>query len=197
MGWTLEERRDRIVDAALQIAADQGVEHVNLRAAAHGAGISWDTAQATFEDQADLLRALSVTVTTKNISPESLRLDAQGPIAEVLDNIAIEVWRALSARRDHQLVSYELAIIALRRTALRSLATDQYDKGRAFAATLLTAFAEVQGITWARPIEQLSRYTATFLDGVSLAWVVDRDDERAQEQVLMMAEYLTSQVVEP
>lgn len=197
MGWTLEERRDRIVDAALQIAADQGVEHVNLRAAAHGAGISWDTAQATFEDQADLLRALSVTVTTKNISPESLRLDAQGPIDEVLDNIAIEVWRALSARRDHQLVSYELAIVALRRTALRSLATDQYDKGRAFAATLLTAFAEVQGITWARPIEQLSRYTATFLDGVSLAWVVDRDDERAQEQVLMMAEYLTSQVVEP
>ena len=197
MSWTLEERRDRIVDAALQIAADQGVEHVNLRAAAHGAGISWDTAQATFEDQADLLRALSVAVTTKNISPDSLRLDAQGPIAEVLDNIALEVWRALSARRDHQLVSYELAIIALRRTALRSLATDQYDKGRAFAATLLTAFAEVQGITWARPIDQLGRYTATFLDGVSLAWVVDRDDERAQEQVLMMAEYLTSQVIEP
>ena len=197
MGWTLEERRDRIVDAALQIAADQGVEHVNLRAAAHGAGISWDSAQQTFEDQADLLRALSVAVTTKNITSETLSLGAQGPVNEVLGVIAEQVWEALSARRDHQLVSYELVLVALRRTALRSLATDQYAKARAFATTLLTTFAEVQGITWARPMDQIARYTSTFLDGVSMGWVVDRDDAAAHEQVLMMAEYLTSLVVEP
>ena len=197
MGWTLEERRDRIVDAALQIAADQGIEHVSLRAAAHGAGISWDTALETFDDHADLLRAVSVSVTTKNISPATLRLDAEGPVNEVLDAIALEVWRALSARRDYQLVSFELALVALRRTALRSLVTAQYDKGRAFATTLLTAFAEAQGITWARPIEEISRYTSTFLDGVSMSWVVDRDNAAAEGQVRMMAEYLTSLVVEP
>ena len=197
MGWTLEERRDRIVEAALQIAAEQGIEHVSLRAAAHLAGISWDTAQEAFDDHADLLRALSVKVTTKNISPDTLSLDAQGPIDEVLAGIAEQVWKALSARRDYQLVSFELALVALRRTALRSLVTAQYDKGRAFATTLLTTFAERRGITWSRPIEEISRYTATFLDGVSMAWVVDRDDERAAGQVQMMAEYLSSLVVEP
>lgn len=197
MGWTLEERRDRIVEAALQIAADQGIEHVSLRAAAHSAGISWDTALETFDDHADLLRAISVSVTTKNISPQSLRLDAEGPIDELLSTIAAEVWCALSARRDYQLVSFELALVALRRTALRSLVTAQYDKGRAFATTLLTAFAEAQGITWSRSIEEISRYTSTFLDGVSMSWVVDRDDARAEEQVQMMAEYLATLVVKP
>ena len=197
MGWTLEERRDRIVEAALQIAADQGTEHVSLRAAAHAAGISWDSAQDAFEDHADLLRALSVFVTTRNISPDTLRLDAQGPINEVLADVAAQVWQALSARRDYQLVSYELALVALRRTVLRSLVTAQYDKARGFANSLLTAFAEAQGITWTRPIEEISRFTATFLDGVSMAWVVDRDDARAEQQVQMMAEYISSLVAEP
>lgn len=197
MGWTLEERRDRIVDAALQLAADQGIEHVSLRAAAHSEGISWESAREVFDDHMELLRAMSVSVTTKNISPDSLKLDADGTVAEVLDTVAAQVWAALSDRRDYQLVSYELALFALRRTALRSLATAQYDKGRAFAATLLTAFAEHQGITWTRPIEEISRFTATFLDGVSLAWVVDRDDDAAAQQVLMMAEYIASLVEEP
>ena len=34
MGWSLEERRGRIVDAAVQLATDRGIEHLTLRAAA-------------------------------------------------------------------------------------------------------------------------------------------------------------------
>ncbi|SDC82053.1 transcriptional regulator, TetR family [Sanguibacter gelidistatuariae] len=196
MGWTLEERRDRIVDAALQLAADQGIEHVNLRAAAHSAGIAWEAAQEIFDDHTDLLQAMSVSVTTKNISPDTLVLDADGPVAEALEAVGAQVWKALSARRDYQLVSYELALVSLRRTALRSLVTAQYDKGRAFAAAILTAFAEHHGVTWTRPIEEIGRFTAAFLDGVSMAWVVDRDDAAAEEQVRMMAQYLASLVEE-
>lgn len=196
MGWTLDERRDRIVDAALQLAADQGIEHVTLRAAAHGAGIAWDAAQASFDDHADLLKAMSVAVTTKNITPESLMLDTSGPVEEVLATVGAQVWQALSARRDFQLVSYELALVSLRRTALRSLVTAQYDKARAFATSLLLAFAAEQGITWSRPIEEIGRFTATFLDGVSMAWVVDRDDALAAQQVAMMTEYLATLVEE-
>lgn len=196
MGWTLEERRDRLVDAALQLAADQGIEHVNLRAAAHSAGIAWEAAQEVFDDHTDLLQAMSTSVTTKNISPETLKLDAEGPVGEVLEAVALQVWAALSARRDYQLISYEIALIALRRTVLRPLVTAQYDKARAFALSILIPFAEHQGITWSRPIDEIARYTATFLDGVSMAWVVDRDDDAAAEQVRMMAQYLSSLVEE-
>lgn len=196
MGWTLEERRDRLVDAALQLAADQGIEHVNLRAAAHSAGIAWEAAHEVFDDHTDLLQAMSTSVTTKNISPETLNLDAEGPIGEVLEDVALQVWKALSARRDYQLISYEIALIALRRTVLRPLVTAQYDKARAFALSILIPFAEHQGITWARPVDEIARYTATFLDGVSMAWVVDRDDAAAAEQVRMMAQYLSSLVEE-
>lgn len=197
MGWTLEERRDRIVEAALQLAVDQGLEHVSLRAAAHSAGVTWETAVEVFGDHTDLLRAMSKTVTTKIILPDSLKVDISGTVEEVLDAVAAQVWRALSARRDYQLVSFELVLMSLRRTALRSIAIEQYDESRAFATTVLTTFAELQGITWTRPTEEIGRFVATFLEGVATAWVVDRDDSLAEQQVRMLVEYLATLVARP
>lgn len=192
MGWTLEERRDRVVDAALELAADQGVEHVNLRAAAHAAGMSWDAAQESFDDHADLLQAMSASLGRRHISLETLDLDVPGTLGEVLEGVALQLWKSLSARRDHQLVSYELAMLALRRTMLRPLVTSRYDRAYDAAVTSLGFLAERNAITWSKPVEEVARFAATFLDGVCLGWVVDRDGEQAEAQVKMLAEYLTT-----
>jgi hypothetical protein len=44
---------------------------------------------------------------------------------------------------------------------------------------LLERGAEFTGIEWAIPIEQLSRVLITFTDGLTLAWLADRDDAAA------------------
>jgi len=190
MGWTLEERRDRIVVAALQLAADQGTEHVNLRAAAHSAGISWDGAREIFDDHADLLRAMSRTVTAQNMDVASLRIDGVGPFPEILEGVLLQLWGALSARRDHQIVSYELALVALRRTFLRSLATEQHEQARGTAGEVLAAVAETHGVRWTTSTDDLARLAATFLEGLSITWVVDADDAAARRQVRLLAELL-------
>ena len=190
MGWTLEERRDRVVDAALELAADQGVEHVNLRAAAHAAGMSWDTAHDSFDDHADLLQAMSASLGRRHIGLEALDLDGPGSLAEVLESVAMQLWGTMSARRDYQLVSYELAMLALRRTMLRPLVAGRYDRAYDAALTLLGFLAVRNTVTWSRPVEEIARFAATFLDGVCLAWVVDRDNELAEAQVRMLARYL-------
>ncbi|MEP7765875.1 hypothetical protein [Sanguibacter sp. 25GB23B1] len=192
MGWTLDERRDRVVDAALELAADQGVEHVNLRAAAHAAGMSWDAAHGSFDDHADLLQAMSASLGRRHIGLEAVDLDVPGSLGEALESIALQLWGMMSARRDLQLVSYELAMLALRRTMLRPLVSGRYDRAYDAALTLLGFLAQRDGITWSRPAEEIARFAATFLDGVCLAWVVDRDTELAESQVRMLAQYLAT-----
>lgn len=192
MGWTLEERRERVVDAALELAADQGVEHVNLRAAAHAAGMSWDTAHESFDDHADLLQAMSASLGRRHIGLEAVDLDVPGALGDVLESIALQLWGTMSARRDYQLVSYELAMLALRRTMLRPLVSGRYDRAYDAALTLLGFLSERSAVTWSRPVEEIARFAATFLDGVCLAWVVDRDDALAESQVRMLAQYLSS-----
>ena len=192
MGWTLEERRDRVVEAALELAADQGVEHVNLRAAAHAAGMSWDTAQESFDDHADLLQAMSTSLGMRHISLSTVDLDVPGSLGDVLESVAVQLWGTMSARRDHQLVSYELAMLALRRTMLRPLVSGRYDRAYEAALTLLGFLAERNTVVWTRPVEEIARFAATFFDGVCLAWVVDRDGDTAQAQVRMLAQYLTT-----
>lgn len=197
MAWTLDERRDRVVDAALEIAADQGVEHVNLRAAAHAAGMSWDTAQESFDDHADLLQAMSASLGRRHIGLEAVDLEVPGSLGDALESIAMQLWTMMSARRDLQLVSYELAMLALRRTMLRPLVSGRYDRAYEAALTLLGFLGQRDGVTWSRPPEEIARFAATFLDGVCLAWVVDRDDEVAASQVRMLAQYLSTLAVTP
>ena len=128
MGWSLEERRGRIVDAAVQLATDRGIEHLTLRAAADVAGMSWDTARESFDDHADLLRAVSTAVTRLNVPVDDVDLTAV-PEGESFEDRALAVahgfWDQLTSDRELQLVSFEILVLALRRTALRPLAAGQ------------------------------------------------------------------------
>ena len=44
---------------------------------------------------------------------------------------------------------------------------------------LLERGAEVTGVEWTMPIEQLARILIAITDGLTVAWLADRDDEAA------------------
>lgn len=197
MGWSLEERRGRVVDAAVQLAADRGLEHVTLRAAADVAGMSWDTARESFYDHADLLRAVSVEVTGRNVPVEAVGLSGGATFAEGALDVALRFWEVLTAHRDLQLVSYEISVTALRRTALRPLVVGQLADQRALAEQVLTGFAEENGVVWDRPVADVARFVATFLDGLTTAWLVDADEQAATEQLTLLVQVLETFVEDP
>jgi len=197
MGWSLEERRGRVVDAAVQLAADRGLEHVTLRAAADVAGMSWDIARESFYDHADLLRAVSVEVTSRNVPVEAVGLAGGSTFAEGALDVALRFWEVLTAHRDLQLVSYEISVTALRRTALRPLVLGQLADQRALAEQVLTGFAEENGVVWDRPVADVARFVATFLDGLTTAWLVDADEQAATEQLTLLVQVLETFVEDP
>lgn len=194
MGWSLEERRGLLVDAAVQLATDRGVEHLTLRAAADVAGMSWDTARASFDDHADLLRAVSTAVTRLNVPVDAVDVAPDHDPGATFDERALAVaqrfWDGLTSDRELQLVSYEILVLALRRTALRPLAAGQQEDQREAAEQVLTAFAERDGVTWSRPVPEVARFVATFLDGLTTAWMIDGDDDAAAAQLVLLVRSL-------
>lgn len=200
MGWSLEERRGRIVDAAVQLATDRGIEHLTLRAAADVAGMSWDTARESFDDHADLLRAVSTAVTRLNVPVDDVDLAAV-PAGKSFEDRALAVahgfWDQLTSDRELQLVSFEILVLALRRTALRPLAAGQQEDQRDLAAQVLTEFAERDGVTWDRPVAEVARFVATFLDGLTTSWMIDGDDDAAAAQLELLVRSLALFVEDP
>lgn len=197
MGWSLDERRGRLVDAAVQLAADRGLEHLTLRAAADVAGVSWDTARESFHDHADLLRAVSVAVTERNVPTTEVDLSGDGSFESSALVVAQRFWDLLTSDRELQLVSFEIAVLGLRRTALRPLVAGQQDDQRELAEQVLRGFAEQNGFTWSRPVPEVARFVATFLDGLTTAWLVDADQDEAAVQLRMLVEVLATFVEEP
>lgn len=201
MGWSLEERRGRIVVAAVQLATDRGVEHLTLRAAADVAGMSWDTARDSFDDHADLLRAVSTAVTRLNVPVDDVDVTADRTAGATFEDRALAVahrfWDRLTSDRELQLVSFEILVLALRRTALRPLAAGQQEDQRLLAEQVLTEFAERDGVTWSCPVAEVARFVATFLDGLTTAWMIDGDHDAAAAQLVLLVRSLAIFVEDP
>ena len=197
MGWSLDERRGHLIDAAVQLAADRGLEHLTLRSAADVAGVSWDTARESFHDHTDLLRAVSVAVTARNVPTAEVDLSGDGSFEDRALVVAQRFWDLLTSDRELQLVSFEIAVLGLRRTALRPLVAGQQDDQRELAEQVLRSFAEQNGFTWSRPVVEVARFVATFLDGLTTAWLVDADQDAATVQLGMLVQVLATFVEEP
>lgn len=73
----------------------------------------------------------------------------------------------------------ELTQQALRSTGMEHLAKLQYDTYFALAATALTTAAEQTGTAWTRPVEEVARLLVVLTDGLTITWLVERDDAAA------------------
>jgi len=73
----------------------------------------------------------------------------------------------------------ELVQYSLRTPGLEELPRAQYASYLHTARVLLERGAELTGVEWTLPIEQLARILIAITDGLTIAWLADRDDEAA------------------
>ena len=67
---------------------------------------------------------------------------------------------------------------ALQDPSLDGVAQRQYAAYHATARATLQRIATGFGVTWAMPVEDVARMLVVVTDGVTLAWLVDRDSPR-------------------
>jgi hypothetical protein len=78
-------------------------------------------------------------------------------------------------------VLYELTCLSLRDPALAGLGKWQYDCYFESAGQFLEDLTVAAGTKWRLPIPVVSRMFVTFIDGVVLGWLADRNDGQVLE----------------
>ncbi len=74
----------------------------------------------------------------------------------------------------------ELTQYALRTPTLQSLARRQYDRYFEMARDSLTLAAELTGTIWRVPTEEIAHLLVALTDGLTVGWLVNRDDAAAR-----------------
>ncbi|QAY69169.1 TetR/AcrR family transcriptional regulator [Xylanimonas protaetiae] len=197
----LAERRAQLVEAALRVAAQAGVEAVTIRAVAHEAGVSLGTVHYCFHDKDELLdvmgQSISVEASDQLRAAIAAGAEARLEFPALLRECAPALLAGLKRYRQVRLLLLEIATTGARNTALRPTALTHLEQSTAMARGLLAAVADAAGVSYTVDLDVVARVTTALIDGVELAWLVDEDDDRATEGFLALAGLLASYVRAP
>lgn len=174
-----EQRREQLIDATIDLAIDEGLAAASVRRIADKANVSLGVVHYCFSSKEALLNAVA----------ESFVKPILGPIAKAIeesDRASVEetsraafdaFWHATQEDPGRQLLSYELMAWSIRGDgeAARLLINTYTDVVVGFLANGLDLPDND-----VLPLKTLARMILAVCDGVTLGWLVDRDDELAR-----------------
>lgn len=191
------QRRELLLDAALRVCARDGVAAATTRAIVREAGMSLASFHYAFDSRDAMMRALMVRVVdaTRHAAEQRLRLDRGPDIRAALFDGLRGYLDHLVADPEHEQVLQELAQHALRTPGLESLARELVARYHDAAEDLLERGAAAAGVTWTIPVRDVARLVVTITDGITLAWLADRDTAAAERVIAFAADALADLAV--
>lgn len=189
MRMSAEDRRDKLVEAAIRVMTRDGVARATTRAIASEAGMPLGVFHYAFHSKQEL-----VTRVTETIAQQSKAdMDRVVFAGETVDLYEV-LLSALTAYFDHvvahpqeHLVTYELTTAALRDPELEDVARRQYDYYLKENEELLLAAAEYFGFEFIEPVGVITRYALSVMDGLALNWLARGNEEEAREVLRLTA----------
>lgn len=190
----IAQRRAQLVQTSLDIATAEGIGAVTVRRVAEDAGVALGVVHYCFDDKDELLASLAERIVNDLITAgaEQLVDVAAADLPSALRSALTGLWSSIVATREAQLLTYEITTQSLRQPSLRSVADRQYEISQAAAEGLLQLCAEACGATWTEPITELGAQALAFVDGVTLRWLVDADNDGAIRRLESFAAYLAT-----
>ena len=191
------ERRGEILRAALHVIQRDGVHAATTRAIVAEAEMPLASFHYVFRSRDDMIRELIEFVV------EGEGVAAEASLSDSLDirtavRAGLQGYFELVVAEPHREQSmFELFHYSMRTPELRDLATAQYESYHRLAEDLLVAGAERAGVRWAVPVASLARLLVTFTDGVTLAWLADRDSAAAEATLDIAADTIAGFAREP
>lgn len=174
-----QDRRVELVAAAFRVVADRGVASASVRAICQEAGMALASFHYAFESR-DALMAELVNVVVE--AERGAMLPPLTPGESFRDTVRLGLERYLQHLRSdpqREKAMLELTQYALRTPALEAVASRQYERYHALAEDALATAAELWNVTWTMPIVDVARILVVVTDGVTLSWLVTRDDDAA------------------
>lgn len=178
------ERRAALTEAALRVVSREGLAQATTRAIVAEAGMSLASFHYAFESRDELIDELIGVVVArerKAIAVDGLaEAAAQGAsLAELIEAGMLRYFEHLREDPEHEQAMLELTQYALRSPERHPLAIAQYARYVELLVEALDAAAEFTNTTWRLPVAEVARVLVAFSDGLTITWLVDRDDAAA------------------
>lgn len=185
------ERRAALARAALTVVDREGVHAATTRAIVAEAQMPLGSFHYAVPSRDELLRDVIELVVADegDAALAALFVDAVDPRDAIRRTLAAYLAH-VRAQPGREQAMFELTQYALRSAELHELPAEQYERYRALAAELLTAAETHLGIRWSVPVPELARLVVTLTDGITLAWLADRDDAAAERTIDLAASAL-------
>lgn len=192
----VHERRRALIEAALRVVAEFGLARATTRAIVAEAGMSLASFHYAFDSRDELIDELIKTVVERERAAVIPELLPGSSLREVIEAGLLGYFDHLRTSPQHEQAMLELTQYALRSTERSTLAKTQYASYTEIAVSSLTLASEHTGTRWTTPVETVARMMLALTDGLTLSWLVDRDDEAARDTVVAAASSL-AQLAEP
>jgi AcrR family transcriptional regulator len=173
------ERRAALVRAALRVIDRDGVHGATTRAIVAEAEMSLASFHYAFRSRDELIRELIAFVVQDE---QRVSLEALAPASDIRSAVRSGLqayFELLRAHPSREQALQELVQYSLRTPGLEELPRAQYASYLHTARVLLERGAEITGVVWSLPIDQLARILIAITDGLTIAWLADRDDAAA------------------
>ena len=207
-----EERRAALVEAALAVMKRQGVANTSTRDIVAEAGMQIGVFHYCFESKEQLIREVMRAINERTNTAVGDALADVEPGAAFVHAAVQAYWLHIESDPNEHLLTYELTQHALRNlrgdpedsagdvvAQIRQRPDDadgpdaamsQYRNYLFTMEALLMMLADVCQTTWTTPVPQLSRVVLATIEGITLQWLVDGEDECAQQSLRHLADIL-------
>jgi len=174
-----DERREAIIDAALRVIQREGVHAATTRAIVAEADMPLASFHYVFRSRDEMISEL-ISYVVENEGRAAIATLSVGRDIESTVRAGLQAYfDTLTANPGHEQAMFELLHYALRTEGLGGQPKAQYLMYRRTVSELLAAGADAAGVRWRLPLDQVSRLLVTFITGLTLAWLADRDNEAA------------------
>ncbi|WMX44333.1 TetR/AcrR family transcriptional regulator [Streptomyces roseicoloratus] len=187
-----DERRDQLVEAAIAVMIRDGVAKATTRAIATEAGAPLGAFHYCFRSKQELLHAVIDRIMRRTLVPTATTAgedDGRSPY-EIIRGTLRAYWDGIRRSPAEHMVTYELTQYALRQPEMAEVARRQYAHYLTVFGEYLEAVARAAGIRWTVDVHVLARHGFGLLDGLTLTWLIDRDDAQAEAALDEYARYL-------
>ncbi|WP_223691071.1 TetR/AcrR family transcriptional regulator [Leifsonia poae] len=176
------DRRAALVRAALRVVARDGVSAATTRSIVAEAGMSLASFHYAFASRDELMVELINAVVDGEetaLAPALQPVLGGVTIRDAVRGGLQNYFDAVRADPDREKAMFELTQWALREPGFEPLARRQYDRYFAVAERALVAAASLTGCVWRGPTAEIARMLVVLTDGLTIAWLVTRDDAAA------------------
>lgn len=185
------ERRSALIEAALRVVSRHGIAQATTRAIVAEAGMSLASFHYAFDSRDELIDELITTVVEREQQAVIPEVVPGGDLRRIIESGLDRYLEHLKADPEHEQAMLELTQYALRSPERHPLAVAQYARYAALAEQALEAAAANADATWRVPVATVARVLVAFTDGLTLTWLVDRDDDAARAVARAAADALS------